>query len=91
MEIQTHLTAPVVDAGPDAETDASAPPDAAPSDPDASFPMNGPPPGIVAFPNTSKGCAVAGAAGRAGLPTSKLACLGLLGALLLRRRRTRRS
>ena len=86
MEIQTHVTAPVVDAG-DPPADASPSPEAGPPVPDASFPMNGPPPDMVAFPNTSKGCAMAPAPGRA---TADLGWLmGLLGVVVLRRRRSR--
>jgi hypothetical protein len=90
MEIQTHVTPPVIDAGADAQGDASTVSDADSQQPDTSFPMNGPPPGVVAFPNTSKGCAV-GRAGRSagGPPRADVGWAALLGLAWWRRRRSR--
>jgi hypothetical protein len=87
MELQTHVTPPVIDAG-DPPADASAMPEAAaPPVPDASFPMNGPPPDMVSFPNTSKGCAAGGHAGPADAGALVAWAIGLFGSAFARRKR----
>jgi hypothetical protein len=96
MEVMTHMTPPAMDAG----VDSAPPPVAAdsgapPAEDSGGIPsLSGPPPGEVAFPNTSKGCAVAGVRSRDGArdpasPPVDAAWLALGAALLWRGKRRR--
>jgi hypothetical protein len=95
MEVMTHMTPPVIDAGVDSAMPATGAEDsgAPPAQDSGGIPsLSGPPPGGVAFPSSaSSGCAVGGARGSRdeGSPGFDAAWLALGAALLWRGKRRR--